>query len=120
MFIGSLIPNSDFSQLTRVPDMLEHYELHQQEVMNLNIEISFWEFLKIHFITPDGHEHEGNDDHQNCPFQSFCSSITFALTTANFSFSEKQAPASQGKLSYLNAFYLNGFVSTEIQPPTIS
>ena len=120
MFFGSLIPNTDFSQLTRIPDMLEHYELHQEEFADAEIDFSFWEFLRIHFVSPNGHEHEGNDGHQTFPFQSFCSSITFVFSAATVFISETAPPISSGKLFYENAFYLNGFVTTEIQPPSFS
>ena len=120
MFLGSLIPNSDFSQLKHIPDMIEHYELHIQETTQLNIDFSFWTFLKIHFVNPNGHVHEGNDSHKNCPFQSFCSPLTFVFTASNLFSSEGIAPVSLEILSYENAFYLNGFVSTEIQPPPFS
>ena len=86
MFVGSMIPNSDFSQLTRIPDMLEHYELHLEEIGDLDIEFTFWEFVKIHFITPDDHEHDDNDEHQNCPFQSFCSPLNFVLSVSDLCF----------------------------------
>lgn len=103
-----------------IPDMLEHYELHVEETEQLNADFSFWEFLKIHFVSPNGHEHEGNDDHKNCPFQSFCSPLTYVFSTSNLFFSERGFPSTAGKLSYENAFYLNGFVSTEIHPPSFS
>jgi hypothetical protein len=120
MFVGSLIPNSDFSQLKHIPDLMAHYELHLEETAQLNIDFSVWSFLKIHFVNPNGHEHEGNDSHKNCPFQSFCSPLTFVFSTSNLFFFERIAPFSLEILSYENAFYLNGFVSTEIQPPSFS
>ena len=120
MFFGSLIPNSDFSQLTRVADMMEHFQLHQEEVVKLNVDFSFWEFLKIHFITPNDHEHDGNDDHQNCPFQSFCPSLNFVLSTDNTAFAEAVSTFIQEDLIYNNTFHLSGFVTTEIQPPSFS
>ncbi len=118
MFLGSLIPNSDFSQLKHIPDMIEHYEVHLEETAQLNIDFSLWEFLKIHFFTPNGHEHEEDDSHENCPFQTFCSSLTFVFSTSNLFFSEEISPFTLEILSYENAFYLNGFVSTETQPPS--
>lgn len=118
MFIGSLIPNSDFSQLARIPDMVKHYELHQEEIANLDVEFSFWEFLIIHFISPNDHEHDGDDEHKNCPFQSFCFSITFVFSNTSIFIPEIDVPLYSGNLFYENAFYLNGFVTTEIQPPS--
>jgi len=118
IFLGGLIPNSDFSQLTRIPDMMKHYQLHQEEIADLNIKISFWEFIKIHFISPG--DHEGNDGHQNCPFQSFCSSTTFIFSSLSVLFFETTVVVISGNLSYENAFYLNGFITTEIHPPSLS
>ena len=120
MFFGSLIPNSDFSQLAHIPDLIDHYELHLEETASLNIDFSFFEFLKIHFISPNDHQHEGTDGHKNCPFQSFCSSLTFVFSISSINFSEVTPPFTSRKLFYENAFYLNGFVTTEIPPPSFS
>ena len=117
MFIGSFIPMSDFSQLIHLPDVVEHYQLHVEEAQKSGVKFVFLDFLKIHSFNADGHQHSGNDDHDNCPFQFFHSSNSFVLTTADFSFSGLKALSILENLSYKNAFYLNGFVSTETQPP---
>ena len=120
MLIGGLIPNSDFSQLVRIPDMMEHFQLHQEELADSGLELSFWDFIKIHFISPNGHEHDGDEHHQNCPFQSFCSSTTFVFTSFTTTLPEVVSSLFSNALAYQNAFYLKGFVNTETQPPSFA
>ena len=119
MFLGSLIPLSDFSLLLHIPELAEHYELHVAEADQNGVEFSFWDFLEIHFFDPDGHQHEGGDQHENCPFHLLHASSSFVLSTIDFAFSAIAIPSMSGNLSYNNAFYLKGYVSVETQPPSL-
>ena len=69
LLLGSFIPRTDFSQLLKLKDLQEHYQLHQLEAKLAGIEFTLQEFLYDHFIQPDGHEHEGEEDHESLPMK---------------------------------------------------
>lgn len=77
--IGACIPNCDFSQLLKLGNLMEHYDEHQEEALAIGETISFSEFLYIHFIDGDEHQHENEDHHENLPLQNITSPITFYL-----------------------------------------
>lgn len=55
---------------------MEHYELHQLEAQALCETITFSEFLYLHFIEGDEHEHPNSQEHEQLPFQN--------IATTNF------------------------------------
>ncbi|MFK7933731.1 MAG: hypothetical protein AB8G22_09485 [Saprospiraceae bacterium] len=81
---GAGIPKGDFSQLTKINDLMEHYQLHQEEATALGEAITFVDFLYLHFITGEEHQHDTEDDHNNLPLQQFATT-TFLLTATEFS-----------------------------------
>lgn len=63
--LGALLPKSDFSQLLKLNNLVQHYQLHQSNASIDGVTISFSEFLYIHFIDSDEHDQEnGNHEHQ--------------------------------------------------------
>lgn len=77
--LGALLPKSDFSQLLKVNDLLEHYALHQQEAEAVGEVCVFTEFLYLHFVSNDDHQHDQQDEHEQLPLQSLSSSILLCL-----------------------------------------
>lgn len=59
----SLFPNADLLELTKIPELLKHFEDHKQE----NPSITLLEFLHLHYAD----SHHANQDrplHQKLPF----------------------------------------------------
>ena len=78
--LGALIPRCDFSQLLKITDLLEHYALHQQEAEAMGEACSFTEFLYLHFVSSDDHQHNQQNEHEQLPLQNLSSSILLYLT----------------------------------------
>lgn len=84
--LGSLIPGTNFSDLTHIPDLVDHYALHMAEAALLNEDYSLLKFINDHFVNPDEHTQNGHEqDHQNLPLHNI-SSIVFI--TSEFSMVE--------------------------------
>lgn len=77
--LGACFPRNDFSQLLKINDLLEHYELHQKEANALGETITFTEFILLHFSNADGHEHKNENGHDNLPLKNFTTSMVLCL-----------------------------------------
>ena len=118
--IGACIPNSDFSQLLKVNDMMAHFDLHQKEAQANGETISFSDFLYIHFLNENNnHQHDENDSHENLPFQNITTSINFYLAT-NHSGHFLPQSHSEAILPFYNLLPQQGVVLDLFRPPSIT
>ena len=83
MLLGSFLPQSDFSQLLKVSKLMEHYDFHLEQAAAEGQDFSFGEYLWIHFVQPDNHEHE-DDSHQDLPLQTFSGSTSIEIVATDF------------------------------------
>jgi len=81
--IGACIPNSDFSQLMHLDDLKSHYIQHVQEAEAIGEEITLAEFLYLHFISEEDHDHDIPSDHSNLPLQNIISPISMYMESIN-------------------------------------
>lgn len=117
--IGACIPQCDFSQIGQLDDLLEHYDLHQDEALKLGSEISFAEFLYIHFIEGDEHHHPNDSEHHNLPLNSIsCEMILFFKQAGDISKSFFTLIQKRG-IAFNLSFYLNPFVNQIFHPPIV-
>ncbi len=110
--LGSLLPRTDFSQLTKVADLLGHYQEHQLEAEEA---LSFLDFLCMHFIHPDHHEETGHD-HQNLPLKSIPAAIDLMINNLflpHFS----NTPPKFNRITFLEHIFLSEFIFTIFIPP---
>lgn len=82
LLLGSLLPQSDFSQLRRLPQLFAHYDVHIEQAADQGTTLSFGEFLFIHFIHPDQHQH-GDNSHQELPLQHIGTGYIAALPSVS-------------------------------------
>ncbi len=84
MFLGSLFPQTDFSQLPKSVFAIQHFQQHLQEERASGEFESPWNFAVKHFFNlqdhAPGHEHE----HSQLPYQSVNSIGAFTLANASF------------------------------------
>ena len=72
MLLGSLLPNGDLHELTKVPALIEHY-LHHAQTDGL----SLGDFIAQHY---ENKEAQHQEEHQHLPFfQHNCGSHVFTL-----------------------------------------
>ena len=116
--IGALLPRCDFSQLAQMDDLLRHYELHQVEAAQMNIQFTFWDFLALHFVTGEDHNHEQGNEHDQLPFQSFSTSLTLFLENPILP-TENVSCFPQVKTSFLDLLADQGVLRFTFHPPTL-
>ncbi|MFT4762423.1 MAG: hypothetical protein ACI9XO_002999 [Paraglaciecola sp.] len=68
--LGPYLPKGDFNQLLKFNDLQAHSVLHQSEAIAAGQTISFSDFLYLHFVDGDEHQHENEDDHERLPFHN--------------------------------------------------
>ena len=69
------MPGTDFNQLSKIPFLIEHYNLHQQEAEINGTSFNVFDFIYIHYIFPDDHTHDQPIDHGELPLKSVSSSL---------------------------------------------
>ena len=121
MLIGSFIPRTDFSQLVYLGDLKEHYLEHKAEAAEQNLSITLFEFLYQHFI--DSNEHSDVDheeDHHQLPLQTMNSFINLMITSSFFLDFKWSTTTFLLTITYQSPFYLSGFLSNMVHPPSFS
>lgn len=116
---GACIPKCDFSQIGQLDDLLEHFELHQQEARKSGLRISFREFLYIHFIEGDEHQHPNENEHQDLPLYSVSSSILLFLEQVDCVWNSIATIRQEREIAFQNSFYLNPFINQVFHPPCL-
>ena len=118
LFIGSLIPRIDFSQLLHLEYLVDHYQFHKEEARQLERSFSISEFISLHFFcSGDEHQHLNKSAHKDLPLHSFGSTYLFFCIETEFILLVKYPSSFARALEYLNRFHLKGFVSISPLPP---
>lgn len=65
-----LCANTSLGQLVKLPNLVEHYKVHNNELSSNSI--SFIEYIKLHYAK----KVDNNQDHQNLPFKTLDNSIS--------------------------------------------
>ena len=119
-FIGACFPKGDFSQMLKISDLMEHYDLHKQQAQILGQSMTFPEFLYIHFVNVDEHEEDHHGTHDDLPFQQFNSGTNSFLIDAKV-WPGALLPALNSKedIFGLIQFRSSDFLSTLFRPPTV-
>lgn len=82
MLIGSFFPGSDFSQLSRMPTLLDHFYQHRDLASQNGSELSVLDFLRIHFLQTNQHgDAPGQHDHHELPLQSLTVHLEIVCST---------------------------------------
>lgn len=108
-----LLTNTEMHQFVRLPILLDHYQEHRA----LKNDISFLEYLSLHYFTYDEHNH----NHQDLPFKhGHCTVIHMVLavvpnvTPADFNAEE---PVHNENISPEPQFHFSSLLASIWQPP---
>jgi len=63
------MPGTDFSQMSNMLYMVDHYQLHVKEARDAGVEFNLADFIYLHYISPDGHSHDSPVDHDKLPLK---------------------------------------------------
>ena len=114
---GACIPKSDFSQIGQLDELLDHYNLHKEEANQAGVEISFGEFLYMHFIQEENHKHPNDNDHQELPFFSVTGHTVLFMEHFEYSIKSLKVFVNKRGISQLDSFYLNPYINNIFHPP---
>lgn len=120
MLVGGLLPRSDFSQLLHAQDLLNHYDLHVIEAVQEGKTFTVQDFLWVHFIQPDGHEHSSDHDaHHNLP--GYSCNTSFLMLALELPIIQDYFKIKIADLPnfFHNSLFLKGFLSTLFHPPCL-
>ena len=121
LFLGSLIPRTDFSQLLHLADLAEHYQTHAEAAEVKGEEFSLHDFLCIHYFHPEKHEHEDESAHEQLPCHCFptVSSLVLAMSDTRVSTPRILENSQEDAHTYLNRFHLSGNPAILEHPPAV-
>ena len=77
IFAGSLFPQTDFSQMAKMSNVVKHFRLHQTETAAVGGRLSYADFFRIHFLQPDHHLKQADHSHEELPLHSISTSHPF-------------------------------------------
>jgi len=107
--------NTEFHEMLRLPILLEHYSHHKQKVAN----ISFWDFLVMHYNSNVSHDSDDNQLPFKDPGHSFTAS-TIALPIHKMVLKETITPAKTDHSFFYSETFIASHLSDIFQPPRIS
>ncbi len=82
LWLGALFPGMDFSQLSSVSTLYQHFNEHNlQLVQTKQVPLSLMDFLWLHMSDIDSHDHEEGTRHADLPFQQFNLDLQFLCLT---------------------------------------
>jgi hypothetical protein len=76
ILLGSLMPQTNFEELAKLPDLIAHFQVHQMK----DESISFLSFINRHYSS----SHRNEEDHSKLPLQKHCSCVFQALLNTQF------------------------------------
>ena len=107
LLVGSMLPGGGCGELAKLPDLIQHYQLHVQKSSGT---ISFLTFLQMHYGA--GSKHVDTEDHSSLPSLHFHALVAlFVPTVLSVYFLGTKIP----ELSGLKNFFWNNLYSFQFQ-----
>ncbi len=107
--------NTEFHEILRLPILLEHYSQHKLKVRD----ISFWDFLVMHYKTDVSHDSDDNQLPFKDPTHSF-TATTLALPSHKIALRDAMALAKSDYCYSYSKWFIASHLSDIFQPPRIS
>lgn len=118
-FLAGMMPFTDFSQLAQFPDAWKHYQEHKMEASINGEKVSLFAFFKDHYVNPDSHDHDDQDNHDNLPLNHCCPSIAvFSIAYFQFLLDSPEQMEVVDNLTYIPFYYSADFEKGLDQPPS--
>ena len=119
ILLGSLFPRIDALEWVKIGELIQHYQEHKA-IENQNL--SFMDFLIMHYSTASNHTKTAKHSHHNLPNFNSHHSVTYCEPTfkANIpSFEANYKPFSEPNFSWQN-FYHFSISRILLNPPKFS
>ncbi|MBS1682297.1 MAG: hypothetical protein JST48_11340 [Bacteroidetes bacterium] len=107
--------NTEFHEMMRIPVLIEHYTEHKKN----NNDISFWEFLVMHYKTNVNHDAHDKELPFKDPAHSF-TSPTLALPIHKIVLKETEFVSEVSHDSTYSETFIASHLSDIFQPPRFS
>lgn len=120
IFLGSLLPGTDYGQFLHIGDLVKHVQVHRIEAAQLGQAFSWKQFVYDHFINPDHHEHSDQKDNHELPFHVIHGTVLAWVGEALDLTTNIELPRFYDEKPYLNPFHLNGFQRSLKHPPAMA
>lgn len=108
--------NTSMGQLLKVPNLIEHYVEHKNELTTVSI--SFIDYIKLHYSkNVDNNQHE----HQDLPFKSLDNSLTvlFTFSVITYEIQLLKPLISHKKKFFYNKSFKSNLIASIWLPPKI-
>ncbi len=112
--VAYLVGSTEFHQVLRLPLLVKHYTEHRSQV----VEMSFWEFLVMHYETDVPHD----DTDMRLPFKDchHSSTITFtALTSQKITLALPTLILKEPLHFYSHSSFHSSYLDKIFQPPRV-
>jgi hypothetical protein len=117
-----LCATTPIGQLLKLPMLMHHFIEHQQEEQNKEHQISFIDFLKMHYNSNE-HTNKSTHNHHNLPFKhiDFNSlNVVFAFESPSiFTFQQTEFDSSKDVSTFYEQHYLSNTLANIWQPPRV-
>jgi hypothetical protein len=107
--------NTEFHEMMRLPILFEHFSEHKQKVSD----ISFWEFLVMHYKSDVTHDSDDNQLPFKDPSHSF-TAPTLAVPTHKIVLKETVLQTKTNHTYTYSETFIASHLSDIFQPPRIS
>jgi len=110
-----LCANTSLGQLVKLPNLVEHYKAHKNELSSNSI--SFIEYIKLHYAK----NVDNNQDHQNLPFKTLDNSISvlFVFPLMTFQLQLVNSIIAITKKFFYNKSFTSNLIISIWLPPKI-
>lgn len=110
-----LCANTSLGQLVKLPNLVEHYKAHNNELSSNSI--SFIEYIKLHYAK----NVDNNQDHQNLPFKTLDNSISvlFVFPLMTFQLQLVNSIIAITKKFFYNKSFTSNLIISIWLPPKI-
>ena len=110
-----LCANTSLGQLVKLPNLVEHYKAHKNELSSNSI--SFIEYIKLHYAK----NVDNNQDHQNLPFKTLdnSTSVLFVFPLMTFQLQLVNPIIAITKKFFYNKSFTSNLIISIWLPPKI-
>lgn len=118
--LGGMVPNSDFSQLTKIGFVIRHFSEHLQRAPQTDFD--FIDFVALHYFNADNHlDNHKEENHGQLPMHSLGGhSLIWSFWTNHHSgYHPNEQFKEKAKFSFLNST-AEGFNFSIFKPPSIA
>ncbi|WP_073584985.1 hypothetical protein [Flavobacterium cucumis] len=109
--------NTSIGQLLKIPNLIEHYNEHKNELATTSI--SFIDFLELHYSK---NAENNPEEHQDLPFKTFeiASTVFVLVNNSNFQIQPVKAVITTKQKYFYHQSFKSHLITTIWLPPKIA